>query len=161
MHKVCIGHLKNKTPGACGWMEPEPRPDGNQPRIAPHGRVTPCVSQPLYAVAKEEMALQIAQGDDRMWLLRAPAPMFTRAGTQVEAESGRRPWEMWLDQRLSHGEGSQCGDSAPRMAALGLSPCLCHPSASVSGELSLVQLWESSLRIRTTEAADAGCHRCI
>lgn len=82
MHEVCIGHLKNPTPGACGWLEPGPRPDGNQPRIAPHGRVTPRVSQPLCAAAGEEVALQIAQGDDRMWLLRAPPPLFTRAGTQ-------------------------------------------------------------------------------
>lgn len=117
MHEVCIGHLKNPTPGACGWLEPGPRPDGNQPRIAPHGRVTPRVSQPLCAAAGEEVALQIAQGDDRMWLLRAPPPLFTRAGTQVEAESGRRPREMWLDQRLSHGEGSRCGGSARLVTA--------------------------------------------
>lgn len=74
MHVVCIGHLKNKTPGACARMEPGPRPDGNQPRIAPHGRVAPCVSQPLCSAAEEEMALQIAQGDDRMWLLRRCLP---------------------------------------------------------------------------------------
>lgn len=137
MHVACVGHLKNKTPGACGWQGPGPRPDGNQPCVAPHGRVAPCVSQPLCAVAKEEMALQIAQGDDRMWLLRAPAPVFTRAGTKVEAESGRRLWEMWLDQRLSHGEGSRCGGSAPRRAARSVSPALCHPPASVRAPLPL------------------------
>lgn len=137
MHVACVGHLKNKTPGACGWQGPGPRPDRNQPCVAPHGRVAPCVSQPLCAVAKEEMARQIAQGDDRMWLLRAPAPMFTRAGTKVEAESGRRLWEMWLDQRLSHGEGSRCGGSAPRRAARSVSPVLCHPPASVRAPLPL------------------------
>lgn len=131
MHVACVGHLKNKTPGACGWQGPGPRPDGNQPCVALHGRVAPCVSQPLCAVAKEEMALQIAQGDDRMWLLRAPAPMFTRAGTKVEAESGRRLWEMWLDQRLSHGEGCpQPAERGPapwvqRYLLLPALPCQC------------------------------------
>lgn len=47
----------------------------------------------------------------------APAVMFTRSGTEVEVESGGRPWEIWLDQRLSHGEGSQRGGNVPRAAA--------------------------------------------
>lgn len=124
MHIACLSHFKNKTLGACGCKEPVPHPDGC---IAPHRH---------RRVATPEHR---GQGDGptdckRGWQDAAPACtalVFTRSGTEVEAESGGRPWEIWWDQRLSHGESSRHGGNVPRSAAVTVSPRRHRPLGSV------------------------------
>lgn len=80
-----------------------------------------------------------------MCAVAVPALMFNRSGTEVEAESGRRPWEIWLDQRLSHGEDSWCGSNVPRVAAASVSLRRCRPLGSVHAPAQLG--WRALLRL--------------
>lgn len=130
-------HLKSKSLGAKSRRRTLTEP-------ALHCPTQPCCS-PRVATPP-----RCGQGDGpadckRGWQDAAPAcaaaPLFTRSGTRGEAESGGRPWEMWLHQSLSHGEGSRRGGSAPRTAALSVSlhPCWplapCEPQRSRAAEL--------------------------
>lgn len=139
MHVACLSPCKTK-PRVRGCKEPVPHPDGC---IAPRRRVASWVSQPLHVAAKE-MALQIATGAGRMWLLRArrlhrcrclqdqvPKWKWSPAGGPGRSKPFPRPGLPARSQCASHGSSERR---------------LCHHTGAVPWGLCVPQhSWDGEL----------------